>query len=76
VKTIKDAGGIASYHAADVSKPEEVEALITNVVETYGRLGYAFNNARIEGQMAARRIVRSRIGTELSRSLSLLFSCV
>jgi len=53
VKTIQDAGGIASFHAADVSNPQEVEALIKNVVEKYGRLDYAFNNAGIEGQMAS-----------------------
>jgi NAD(P)-dependent dehydrogenase (short-subunit alcohol dehydrogenase family) len=52
VKTIKEAGGIASFHAVDVSNPQEVEALIKKVVETYGRLDHAFNNAGIEGQMA------------------------
>jgi len=52
VKTIKDAGGIASFHAVDVSNPQAVEATIKQVVETYGRLDSAFNNAGIEGQMA------------------------
>lgn len=52
VKTIKDAGGTAFFHAVDVSNPQAVEALINKVVETWGRLDYAFNNAGIEGQMA------------------------
>ena len=52
VKTIKDAGGAAFFHAVDVSNPQAVEVLINKVVETWGRLDYAFNNAGIEGQMA------------------------
>jgi len=52
IKTIKDAGGVASFHAVDVANPAEVETLIKKVVETYGRLDCAFNNAGIEGQMA------------------------
>lgn len=52
VKTIKEAGGTASFHAVDVSNQQAVEGLINKVVETYGRLDYAFNNAGIEGQMA------------------------
>jgi len=52
VKAIKDAGGVASFHAVDVASPQEVEGLIRKVVDTYGRLDSAFNNAGIEGQMA------------------------
>ena len=51
VKTIKEAGGTAVFHAADVSNPQDVDALMHKVVETYGRLDCAFNNAGIEGQM-------------------------
>jgi NAD(P)-dependent dehydrogenase (short-subunit alcohol dehydrogenase family) len=53
VKTIKEAGGNAMFHAADVSNPQDVDGLMHLVVETYGRLDCAFNNAGIEGQMAA-----------------------
>src|SRR3984957_11161033 len=52
VKAIKDAGGVASFHAVDVASPQEVEGLIKKVVDTYGRLASPFNNAGIEGQMA------------------------
>jgi NAD(P)-dependent dehydrogenase (short-subunit alcohol dehydrogenase family) len=34
-----------------VANPQEIEALIEKVVETYGRLDQAFNNAGIEGQL-------------------------
>ena len=49
VKSIRDAGGVAAFHAADVSNPQAVDALMHKVVETYGRLDCAFNNAGIEG---------------------------
>jgi len=51
VKTIKEAGGTAIFHAADVSNPQDVDGMVHKVVETYGRLDCAFNNAGIEGQM-------------------------
>ena len=51
VKTIAETGATAVFHAADVSNPQDVDALMHKVVETYGRLDCAFNNAGIEGQM-------------------------
>lgn len=52
VKMIKAAGGEATFVKADVAKPADVEALIKKIVDTYGRLDCAFNNAGIEGDMA------------------------
>lgn len=52
LRAIKEAGGDAIFHAADVSNPGEVEALVNKAVETYGRLDCAFNNAGIEGQFS------------------------
>ena len=49
VQQIKAAGGEAIFVKADVSKGADVEALITQTVETCGRLDCAFNNAGIEG---------------------------
>jgi NAD(P)-dependent dehydrogenase (short-subunit alcohol dehydrogenase family) len=49
VRMVKAAGGEALFVKTDVSKAAEVEALITKVVQTYGRLDCAFNNAGIEG---------------------------
>ncbi len=49
VQQIEAAGGEATFVKADVSKAADVEALVTQTVETYGRLDCAFNNAGIEG---------------------------
>src|SRR5438552_15072005 len=48
-RTIKEAGGDALFVRTDVSKAAEVETLIQKIVETYGRLDYAHNNAGIAG---------------------------
>jgi NAD(P)-dependent dehydrogenase (short-subunit alcohol dehydrogenase family) len=42
VKTIKEAGGTAVFHAADVSNPQDVDGLMHKVMESYGRLDCAF----------------------------------
>jgi len=52
VAQIKAAGGEATFVRADVSQRADVEALIRQTVETYGRLDCAHNNAGIEGDMA------------------------
>ena len=51
VQQIEAAGGEAIFVKADVSQAADVEALVTQTVETYGRLDCAFNNAGIEGGM-------------------------
>ena len=51
VQQIEVAGGEAIFVKADVSQAADVETLITQTVETYGRLDCAFNNAGIEGGM-------------------------
>lgn len=45
------AGGQAVFVRADVSRPEEVEALVARAVDVYGRLDCAFNNAATEGTL-------------------------
>lgn len=49
---IKAEGGEASYIACDVSKPDQVEALIQGAVNTYGGLHVMVNNAGIGGAEA------------------------
>jgi NAD(P)-dependent dehydrogenase (short-subunit alcohol dehydrogenase family) len=44
-------GGKAVFIGADVSKPKECAKLIDKIVETYGILDVAFNNAGIGGEM-------------------------
>lgn len=50
--TIRAAGGEAIFVKADVSSAADVEALVAKVVETYGRIDCACNNAGIEGRIA------------------------
>jgi len=45
----KKAGGEATFVAADMSKPGDIEALVRACAKTYGGLDYAFNNAGIDG---------------------------
>jgi NAD(P)-dependent dehydrogenase (short-subunit alcohol dehydrogenase family) len=44
-------GGECIFIRTDVSKPDQVEALITKTVSQYGRIDCAFNNAATEGSM-------------------------
>jgi NAD(P)-dependent dehydrogenase (short-subunit alcohol dehydrogenase family) len=46
---ISATGGKAIFVRTDISKAEEVEALVLRTVEAYGRLDCAFNNAATEG---------------------------
>ena len=52
VRLIKEARGEAFFMRADVSKANEVDALIKKAVATYGKLDCACNNAGIEGIIA------------------------
>jgi len=47
VKLIEDAGGEAIFVLCDVSKEDQVRAMVERCVEVYGRLDYAFNNAGV-----------------------------
>lgn len=50
VRLIKDAGGDAIFVRCDVSRSEDMQALIRRTLEVYGRLDYAVNNAGILGR--------------------------
>ena len=45
VASIKDLGGESTFVHADVPRATGVEAMIKRVVEVYGRLDCAYNNA-------------------------------
>jgi len=47
VNLIESDGGKARFVKCDVSRADEVEALVKACVDTYGRLDFAFNNAGI-----------------------------
>lgn len=49
VRLAREAGGEAEFIRCDVSRPEEVEALVRGTVEAFGRLDFAHNNAGIQG---------------------------
>lgn len=50
-ESIVAAGGKAIFFKTDVSKPEEMEALVNFAVNTYGKLDVAVNNAGIGGEL-------------------------
>lgn len=52
VRMIQDHGGRAQFVRCDVSRSEEVQAMVEKTVEVFGRIDYAFNNAGIEGKQA------------------------
>ncbi len=52
VREIRERSGEGLFVRADVSRADEVEALVARVVDTHGRLDCAFNNAGIEGAAA------------------------
>src|SRR4030042_2643241 len=45
IKMVEKAGGQAIFVKADVSRSDEVEAMVRKAVEVYGRLDCGFNNA-------------------------------
>jgi len=46
---IKDAGGEAAFIRADMSLKADIEAVVAQTVEMYGRLDFAVNNAGVGG---------------------------
>jgi NAD(P)-dependent dehydrogenase (short-subunit alcohol dehydrogenase family) len=47
VQLIEEAGGLSEFIACDVSRSADVEALVSHVERTHGRLDFAHNNAGI-----------------------------
>src|SRR4051812_9870007 len=50
VRLIKQGGGRAVFQKTDVSKPDDVKALVARAVSEFGRLDLAFNNAGMDGE--------------------------
>jgi len=50
-EAVRQNGAKAVFVKTDVSKPEDVQAMINAAVQNYGRLDVIFNNAGIEGEM-------------------------
>lgn len=52
VQLIQEMGGEATFISTDVSRSDEIAALIDKTIDIYGRLDCAFNNAGTEGRFA------------------------
>ncbi len=52
VATIRQQGGDARHHVADVTKSADVAAYVRAALDAYGRIDCFFNNAGIEGKQA------------------------
>jgi NAD(P)-dependent dehydrogenase (short-subunit alcohol dehydrogenase family) len=50
VRLILQGGGRAVFQRTDVSKPDDVKALVGRAVSEFGRLDLAFNNAGMDGE--------------------------
>jgi NAD(P)-dependent dehydrogenase (short-subunit alcohol dehydrogenase family) len=50
--SVKEAGGEVLAIACDVSSPDQVEGAIKQIVDQFGRLDIAFNNAGVENKAA------------------------
>lgn len=50
--SVKYAGGEVLAIACDVSSPDQVEAAVKQVVDRFGQLDIAFNNAGVENKAA------------------------
>jgi NAD(P)-dependent dehydrogenase (short-subunit alcohol dehydrogenase family) len=53
VAGIEERGGDAEFRGADVTDEDQVEALVRYVLDRYGRLDCAFNNAGVSGTAGA-----------------------
>ncbi len=49
VAEIKNGGGTGHFIRADVTNPEQVQAMVDEVVQRYGKIDVLFNNAGISG---------------------------
>ncbi len=77
VRTIEKAGGEAEFRSADVSREEEVAALIQYCVDRFGRLDCAHNNAGITGAMGPlQQIELSDWQKVLDTNLTSVFLCM
>ncbi len=53
LQAISEAGGEAVFTHCDISAESDIRAMVNKVLDTYGQLDFAFNNAGIEGEQAA-----------------------
>ena len=71
VSMINADGGQATFVACDVTKDADVAALVKAVVDTYGRLDCAFNNAGVEGDVKSNTVNCSEANFDLNIAVNL-----
>ncbi|HYW35752.1 MAG TPA: glucose 1-dehydrogenase [Balneolaceae bacterium] len=50
LKIIKKSGGKGAIQEVDVTKPDQIEAMVRETIKRFGQLDFACNNAGIEGE--------------------------
>jgi len=76
-RAVGEAGGEACCVPADVTREEEVEALVAAAVERFGRLDCAHNNAGVSGPMGAvHDLARAGWEATLAVNLTGTFLCL
>jgi NAD(P)-dependent dehydrogenase (short-subunit alcohol dehydrogenase family) len=73
---IRQGGGKIDFTPADVSREEEVEALVAGALETYGRLDCAINNAGTEQLSEIADGTESAFDELIATDLKGLFFCL
>jgi NAD(P)-dependent dehydrogenase (short-subunit alcohol dehydrogenase family) len=74
---LRAAGGNALFLQTDVSQPEQVQSLIAQTVERFGRLDCAFNNAAVLSKLARTGDFREvDFDTEVSLNLKSVWLCM
>jgi NAD(P)-dependent dehydrogenase (short-subunit alcohol dehydrogenase family) len=77
VEAIREAGGDATFMRCDVTREDEVQALVAEAVSRHGRLDCAHNNAGITGAMGAvHQLERSGWDETLTVNLTGVFLCL
>jgi NAD(P)-dependent dehydrogenase (short-subunit alcohol dehydrogenase family) len=77
ISLIKKTGGDGFFVKCDVSKDEDVKAMVDKTVSTYGRIDFAYNNAGIEGTTA---MIQDTSSADWNRTLDInlkgVFHCM
>jgi NAD(P)-dependent dehydrogenase (short-subunit alcohol dehydrogenase family) len=68
LRMVKDAGGEAIFVKTDVSSESDVQNLVEETVETYGKLDCAFNNAGIHKQFVSTVDLKTEDWEEMIRT--------
>jgi NAD(P)-dependent dehydrogenase (short-subunit alcohol dehydrogenase family) len=73
---IRDDGGRVDFHQTDVSREQDVEALVAHTIEAHGRLSCAINNAGTEQLSEIADGTESAFDELIATDLKGLFFCL